>query len=96
MEQTIFTTHQIGKICGVTMQTVIDWEKQGKLTAYKTLGGHRRVKKEDLISFLKKNKFPIPDELANSPISRNMGKLQPGICFIALCKDLIPRIPLPV
>lgn len=64
MEKNVFTTDDISKICGVTIQTVIGWEKQGKLPAYKTLGGHRRIKKEDLIVFLKKNKIPLPKEMA--------------------------------
>ncbi|MFA5858470.1 MAG: response regulator [Elusimicrobiota bacterium] len=64
MSKTAFTTHHISKICGVTMPTVINWIEQGQLPAYKTLGGHRRVKQDDLIEFLKKNKFPLPDELA--------------------------------
>lgn len=64
MEKIAFTTDDISKICGVTIQAVIGWEKQGKLPAYKTPGGHRRVKKEDLIAFLKKNKIPLPKEMA--------------------------------
>ena len=63
MNKDNLTTHQISKICGVTMMTVIRWIEQGKLSAYKTLGGHRRVKKDDLIGFLRKNKIPLPDEL---------------------------------
>ena len=64
MKQKNITTYQVSNICGVTMPTVVNWIEQGKLPAYKTLGGHRRVKKDDLIEFLKKNKIPLPDELA--------------------------------
>jgi excisionase family DNA binding protein len=63
MSNEVFSTHHMSAICGVTMPTVINWIKQGKLPAYKTLGGHRRIKKNDAIEFLKKNKFPLPDEL---------------------------------
>lgn len=46
MKQTGYTTHQISKICSVSITTIIDWINKGKLPAYKTPGGHRRVKKE--------------------------------------------------
>jgi CheY-like chemotaxis protein len=32
------------------------------MKAYKTVGGHRRIKKEDLDEFLKKNGMPLPEE----------------------------------
>ena len=64
MVKSAYTTDDIRKICGVTIQTVISWSNKGMLPAYKTLGGHRRVKKADLIEFLKKNKMPLSPELA--------------------------------
>lgn len=63
MIRNTFTTYEVSKFCGVTMVSVIGWIEQKKLIAYKTPGGHRRVKREDLISFLKSNKIPLPDEL---------------------------------
>jgi excisionase family DNA binding protein len=66
MKQTGYTTHQISKICSVTIPTVISWINQGKLLAYKTLGGHRRVKKKDLIHFLKHNNIPLDEELKDN------------------------------
>lgn len=54
------------EICGffdVTRVTVIDWIKNGKLTAYETGGGHYRVMREDLIDFFKQKNRPLPDEL---------------------------------
>ncbi|MBN1621998.1 MAG: response regulator [Endomicrobiales bacterium] len=66
MERIYFTTYQISRICGVSTPTIVDWINSGKLTAYKTLGGHRRITKEDLIEFLKKNDFPIPKDLEST------------------------------
>ncbi len=63
MNRKVFTTRQVGHICNVTFTTIIDWIEKGQLKAHKTLGGHRRVLKKDLINFLKKNNFPIPEEL---------------------------------
>ena len=63
MPEKIYTTYQIGKFCQVNIRTVIRWIETGKLKAYSTPGGHRRVKWSDLISFLTHNRMPIPKEL---------------------------------
>ncbi len=63
MDKIDYTTHEISKICGVSITTIIDWIEQKKLLAYKTVGGHRRIKKEDLVSFLKTYNIPIPSNL---------------------------------
>ncbi len=63
MKKESYTTTQIGEICQVTVTTVIVWIDKGMLTAFKTIGGHRRVWKSVLFEFLKKNDLPIPDEL---------------------------------
>ena len=59
-----FTTYQIAQICDVYPTTVISWIKREKLKAFTTPGGHRRVLAADLLEFLKKFKFPIPERLA--------------------------------
>ena len=63
MPEKIYTTYQIGKFCQVNIRTVIRWIETGKLKAYSTPGGHRRVKWSDLITFLTQNRMPIPKEL---------------------------------
>lgn len=56
----LFSTYDVAKLLGVDMTTVIGWCKQKKLSAYKTPGGHRRIKAADLIQFLKGYNMPIP------------------------------------
>lgn len=60
MEKKIFTTYEVSQFCWVDLSTVINWIEQGKLVAYRTPGGHRRVKREDLVHFLKEYRMPIP------------------------------------
>jgi excisionase family DNA binding protein len=45
--------------------TVANWIDAGKLKAFNTLGGHRRVSQDDLRAFLKKNGMPVPEVLEN-------------------------------
>lgn len=57
------TTFQIAEILNVDISTVIDWIDAGKIIAFRTPGGHRRVKPSDLLNFLKTYKMPIPEKL---------------------------------
>src|SRR4030066_1707769 len=59
----ILTVSQAGKYCRVSPKTIINWIDGGHIKAYKTVGGHRRIKKEDLDEFLRKNAMPIPEEV---------------------------------
>lgn len=63
MIKKVYTTRKVGQFCGVDLTTVINWEKKGKIKAYKTPGGHRRIRHEDLIRFMIEHSIPVPDEL---------------------------------
>lgn len=58
----ILTVSQAGKYCKVSPKTIINWIDAGHLKAYKTVGGHRRIKQEDLDQFLKEKGMPLPEE----------------------------------
>ncbi len=64
--RTSLTTFEISDICEVNPTTVQNWVKEGKLKAYATPGGHRRILREDLIRFLKEFGMPVPASL-NEP-----------------------------
>jgi len=70
VQKKILTTYDVSQYCSVDLSTVINWIDQGRLLAYKTPGGHRRVKKEDLVHFLKEYQMPIPGDLVNRQKSR--------------------------
>jgi len=65
--KTFFTTFEISQICGVNPTTVQNWVKGKKLKAFYTPGGHRRIRREDLVSFLKEFDMPIPADLKQDP-----------------------------
>ncbi|MFH1957375.1 MAG: response regulator [bacterium] len=60
-----YTTFYISKICDVYPTTVANWIDEGKLKAFTTPGGHRRVRAKDLKEFLEKYNIPISDELVS-------------------------------
>jgi len=65
--RSFFTTFEISQICGVNPTTVQNWIKGKKLRAFQTPGGHRRVRREDLVIFMKEFGMPIPEDLSKNP-----------------------------
>ena len=66
-QRSFFTTFEISQICGVNPTTVQNWVKGKKLRAFQTPGGHRRVRREDLIAFMKEFGMPLPADLSQDP-----------------------------
>jgi excisionase family DNA binding protein len=48
----ILTIRQVAELCAVVPSTVQYWERKGFLSSFKTLGGHRRFRKEEVLAFL--------------------------------------------
>jgi excisionase family DNA binding protein len=59
--QGILTVFQASKYCNVSSKTIINWIDAGHIEAYRTVGGHRRIKQADLEAFMRKQGIPIPD-----------------------------------
>jgi excisionase family DNA binding protein len=54
----VLTVSQASKYCRVSPKTIINWVEAGHIKSYKTVGGHRRIKKEDLDRFLVERGMP--------------------------------------
>lgn len=65
----LYTTHDISRLLQVDPSTVSKWIDRGILMAFRTPGGHRRVRSSDLRSFLIAHQMPVPEELG-SPVVR--------------------------
>jgi excisionase family DNA binding protein len=68
MTDRLYTTNQLARLFGVVPTTVIDWIEAGKLNAFKTLGGHRRITHSAVLDFLREQGLPSPpafSELTN-------------------------------
>jgi excisionase family DNA binding protein len=66
----ILTVFQASKHCNVSPKTIINWIEAGHINAYKTVGGHRRIKRTDLEDFMRKQGIPIPEEEIKSERKR--------------------------
>jgi excisionase family DNA binding protein len=54
-----YSTHDVAKICCVTPTTVIRWIEDGLIPAFKTVGGHRRVRRDDLERVCRERGIPF-------------------------------------
>ena len=59
----LYTTHEISRLIQVDPSTVSKWIDKGILAAFRTPGGHRRVRSGDLRNFLLAHHMPLPEEL---------------------------------
>lgn len=62
-EKSVFTTFEAAKLCHVSPLSIINWVNAGRLPAFRTPGGHRRIRRDDLARFMRENSIPLPDEL---------------------------------
>ena len=61
--KTIYTTHEVSRLLHVNPRSVINWIEQSLLPSYRTPGGHRRIRHDDLLAFLRKHQIPTPASL---------------------------------
>jgi excisionase family DNA binding protein len=64
----LYTTHDISRLLQVDPSTVSKWIDRGILIAFRTPGGHRRVRSVDLRSFLLAHEMPVPEELGGAVV----------------------------
>ena len=55
-------TKEASKLLNVSQRTIQKWIDDGKIVSNKTLGGHRRIKREDLFNIITPEKHPTFSE----------------------------------
>jgi excisionase family DNA binding protein len=59
----LLTSTEVGELLQVNPSSVKNWVNEGRITCFRTPGGHRRIRASDLVEFLAKHKMPIPTSL---------------------------------
>jgi excisionase family DNA binding protein len=63
-----FSTSEVATYCHVTADTIRKWAEAGRISVFKTPGGHRRIRRDDLVGFMRENGIPIHEDLKNDGI----------------------------
>ena len=59
----LLTSHEVGVLLQVNPSSINKWVNEGRIPAFRTPGGHRRIKLADLLVFLNEHKMPVPAAL---------------------------------
>jgi len=59
----MLSTIEAARVLGVAVSSVSKWIDDGELVAGRTPGGHRRIEKDDFITFLHRHNFRVPPDL---------------------------------
>ena len=62
-ETTLLTSSQVAGLLQVNRASVNNWVRDGRLEAFRTPGGHHRIRVSDLVAFLSTHELPIPPRL---------------------------------
>lgn len=57
------TTGQAAEYCHVSQATIVNWIRDRQLPAYTTPGGHRRIPRSELVTFLQAHGMPVDPAL---------------------------------
>ncbi len=60
VQKDIFTTFDVSRICQANIASIKNWIMKGYLKAFRTPGGHYRIEKKNLVTFLRKYRMPNP------------------------------------
>ena len=68
--ESLLTSYQVGSLLQVNPSSVNKWVKDGRIPAFRTPGGHRRIRAADLVLFLQEHSMPVPKILNNAAKKR--------------------------
>ena len=60
-DKSIYTTHEVSHLLHVNPRSVINWIEQSLLASYRTPGGHRRIRRDDLLAFSANIRSRLPN-----------------------------------
>ncbi len=69
-QEVLLTPAEVAALFRVDPKTVTRWAKAGKLTAFRTLGGHRRYRQSEVQSLLKSIPGNVPAPTAQPQSSQ--------------------------
>jgi len=59
----LFTASEVARFCQVDLKTIHNWADRGEIRHFRTPGRHLRFRRVDVLDFLRKYGYPVPDVL---------------------------------
>src|ERR1700760_3931855 len=59
-----FTASDVARFCQVDLKTIHNWADKCEIRHFRTPGRHLRFRRLDVLDFLRKYGYPIPEELS--------------------------------
>lgn len=59
----LFTASDVARFCQVDLKTIHNWADKGEVRHFRTPGRHLRFRRVDVLDFLRKYGYPIPESL---------------------------------
>lgn len=59
----LFTASDVARFCQVDLKTIHNWADKGEIRHFRTPGRHLRFRRLDVLDFLRKYGYPIPEGL---------------------------------
>src|SRR3954451_20063306 len=59
----LFTASDVARFCQVDLKTIHNWADKGEIRHFRTPGRHLRFRRLDVLDFLRKYGYPIPELL---------------------------------
>ena len=59
----LFTASEVARFCQVDLKTIHNWADRGEIRHFRTPGRHLRFRRLDVLDFLRKYGYPVPDVL---------------------------------
>src|SRR6185436_15662217 len=59
----LFTASEVAKFCQVDLKTIHNWADRGEIRHFRTPGRHLRFRRADLLEFLRRFGYPVPEAL---------------------------------
>lgn len=57
----LFSAPEVAQIVAVDLKTIHNWVNRGNIKAFRTPGRHLRIRRGDVLSFMKEFGYPIPE-----------------------------------
>jgi excisionase family DNA binding protein len=63
MTARLYTAQDVARFCDVDIKTIHNWANRGRIAHHRTEGRHLRFRRADLVEFLRRFNYPVPDAL---------------------------------